>query len=157
MIHRNQVLFLCTGNYYRSRFAEILFNQLASQAKVPWIADSRALNITAGRNVGPISPYVVEGLRARGILLPPEVRFPKQVTQEDLRLATRIVAMKEQEHRPLLESAFPQWARRVEYWHVHDLDSSTAQEALAEIERCVSDLVARLRQTQPARDAMVHG
>jgi protein-tyrosine phosphatase len=25
------MLFLCTGNYYRSRFAELLFNHLAKQ------------------------------------------------------------------------------------------------------------------------------
>ncbi|MGE5608424.1 MAG: low molecular weight phosphatase family protein [Bacillota bacterium] len=151
MIHCNQVLFLCTGNYYRSRFAEILFNQLPSQASIPWMADSRALNITAGRNVGPISPYAIEGLRARGILLPPVVRFPKQVSQEDLRSSARIIAMNEQEHRPLIESTFPQWTQHVEYWHVHDLDLSSAEEALAEIERCVRDLAVSLHQaTTPA-------
>ena len=37
------VLFLCTGNYYRSRFAEILFNHLAGQSKLAWRADSRGL------------------------------------------------------------------------------------------------------------------
>lgn len=35
------VLFLCTGNYYRSRFAEIYFNALAAQRGSPWRADSR--------------------------------------------------------------------------------------------------------------------
>jgi hypothetical protein len=31
-----QVLFLCSGNYYRSRFAEHLFNWLAPKASLPW-------------------------------------------------------------------------------------------------------------------------
>ena len=29
-----KLLFICTGNYYRSRFAEILFNALASEARL---------------------------------------------------------------------------------------------------------------------------
>ena len=35
------VLFLCTGNYYRSRFAEELFNHHAERAGDDWIAQSR--------------------------------------------------------------------------------------------------------------------
>jgi len=37
----NTVLFLCTGNYYRSRFAEILFNAVAAKEGLGWRADSR--------------------------------------------------------------------------------------------------------------------
>ena len=35
------VLFLCTGNYYRSRFAEALFNSVARKMNLPWKASSR--------------------------------------------------------------------------------------------------------------------
>jgi hypothetical protein len=37
------MLFLCTGNYYRSRFAELLFNHLAKQRGLDWQATSRGL------------------------------------------------------------------------------------------------------------------
>ena len=37
-----QVLFLCSGNYYRSRFAEHLFNWLAAKVNLSWRADSEA-------------------------------------------------------------------------------------------------------------------
>ena len=36
------VLFLCTGNYYRSRFAEELFNHRAARDGLSWVAQSRA-------------------------------------------------------------------------------------------------------------------
>jgi protein-tyrosine-phosphatase len=37
------ILFLCTGNYYRSRFAEVLFNSVAGKMGLPWQAYSRGL------------------------------------------------------------------------------------------------------------------
>src|SRR4051812_42350534 len=61
-------LFLCTGNYYRSRFAEELFNRHTTVSGLGWRALSRALAIDRGiGNVGPVSGHTVDGLAARGI------------------------------------------------------------------------------------------
>jgi protein-tyrosine phosphatase len=46
------VLFLCTGNYYRSRLAEVYFNALAPGWRLRWRADSRALRLNSA-NPGP--------------------------------------------------------------------------------------------------------
>ena len=35
------VLFLCTGNYYRSRYAEVLYNSVAGKLGLPWRKTSR--------------------------------------------------------------------------------------------------------------------
>src|SRR5262245_58634771 len=57
----------CTGNYYRSRNAELLFNALASMVRLSWPADSRGLDLSAGKgNVGPLSSYVADRLSRRG-------------------------------------------------------------------------------------------
>ena len=40
-----RVLFVCTGNYYRSRFAEAVFNHLAAARGLPWRAVSRGLAV----------------------------------------------------------------------------------------------------------------
>jgi protein-tyrosine phosphatase len=141
-----RVLFLCTGNYYRSRFAEVLFNYLARQRGLEWAADSRGLNIAAlgGDNPGPMSRLALEGLKARGLEATEPVRWPRQVGQEDLAQAELVVAMKEAEHRPLMMKLHPQWVDRVRYWHVHDLDGALPVEALAELEELVRALVEEM-------------
>jgi protein-tyrosine phosphatase len=144
---QKKMLFLCTGNYYRSRFAEELFNHLARAAGVQWSADSRALAIERGIfNIGPISPDTARAIRQRRIDLREPIRLPRGLSEEDLQASDRVIALKEAEHRPLLTERFPAWADRVEYWHVHDLDLSSAHEAIAEIERLVVGLIDELRQ-----------
>jgi protein-tyrosine phosphatase len=139
--HENTVLFLCTGNYYRSRYAEILFNSVVGRMSLPWKASSRRLALERGvNNVGPMAVSAVKALEGRGVRAVADVaRFPIQVVVEDLEMAHWIVALKEAEHLPLLQERFPAWAERVEFWHVDD-----APEVLGLIEREVMDLAARL-------------
>jgi hypothetical protein len=51
------VLFLCTGNYYRSRFSEYLFNALAQKCGLNWQATSRGLKAWMAANEGPLSEF----------------------------------------------------------------------------------------------------
>jgi protein-tyrosine phosphatase len=140
-----RVLFLCTGNYYRSRFAELLFNALAVDAGLAWTACSRGLATEWGiRNDGPISAHALAGLAVRGIKVPPSIRPPRQLLVEDLVSADLVIALNEPEHRPLLEERFPDWAERAELWQIHDLDRCPAEVALPEIELQVRVLVERL-------------
>ena len=37
------VVFICTGNFYRSRFSEYLFNTLAEKSELQWCATSPKL------------------------------------------------------------------------------------------------------------------
>lgn len=140
----HKLLFLCTGNYYRSRFAEMLFNALAPEAGLNWEADSRGLAAEYAAYIGPISAYAIRGLAMRGIEVGEAVRSPIQVQTKDLDEADLVIALKEAEHRSYLEVHFPDWAGKVEYWHVHDLNQAPAAEALAEIERQVRALIQRL-------------
>ena len=138
------VLFLCTGNYYRSRFAEILFNHLAAKQGLAWRAESRGLDLKIGRNVGPVSVHTRDACRTRGVPLPEPLRLPQALCEEDLRDARLVIAVKEAEHRPYLERQFPDWADRIRYWNVHDLDAAAANAAMSELEGLVHALVCEL-------------
>jgi protein-tyrosine phosphatase len=141
-VSHRKALFLCTGNYYRSRFAEAWFNHLAVERQLPWRADSRALAIERGTcNVGPISPLVAAELSRLGVVAPEPCRFPLACTVADLASADLIVALKEAEHRSLLAERFPAWVDRVRYWHVHDVDQASADEALPQIRTLVERLL----------------
>jgi len=135
------ILFLCTGNYYRSRFAEVLFNSVAGKMRLPWKASSRGLALERGvNNVGPMAKPAIQALETMGVRAAYDcARFPLQATAADLEAADRIVALKRDEHLPLLQARFPAWTEKVEFWHVDD-----APEVLGLIEREVMGLMARL-------------
>lgn len=139
------VLFLCTGNYYRSRFAEYYFNALACQRKLAWRAESRGLQPSI-ENIGSISSHALARLRLRGIEPPRPERPPQDLEEENLAAASLVVAVNEFEHRPLMQVRFPQWTERVRYWRVHDLDVTDANAGLAAIEQAVQELLAELSE-----------
>lgn len=133
------LLFLCTGNYYRSRFAEILFNSVAAKMVLPWRALSRGLALERGvNNVGPMAVEAIKALESMGVeAADAATRLPAQVTTDNLEGADRVIALKHAEHLPLLQERFPAWVKKVEFWHVDD-----APEALGLIEQEVMRLVA---------------
>ncbi|MEZ5787307.1 MAG: low molecular weight phosphatase family protein [Xanthobacteraceae bacterium] len=139
------VLFLCTGNYYRSRFAEELFNHSADRAGIAWTATSRALAIERGiRNVGPLSRYVLQALGARGIAARSSKRMPQPCSVHDMQNADLIVALMEAEHRPLIFERFPDWVDKAEYWNVGDIDVAHPDAALNAVSDHVATLIQRL-------------
>jgi protein-tyrosine phosphatase len=144
------VLFLCTANYYRSRFAEELFNHRAAHVRVNWQAHSRALAIErGGNNIGPLSPFVSWGLMARGLSEKGANRLPTQCTTLDLKSADHIVALNEAEHRPLISERFPAWDSRIQYWEVDDVGLVQPNQALALIDVRIDELLATFRESHP--------
>jgi protein-tyrosine phosphatase len=140
-----RVLFLCSGNYYRSRFAEHLFNHLAEASGLLYRADSAGLwPECQTRNPGPMARESIAALHERGVALPAQLRSPRDVQASDIARATLTIALKEAEHRSIVVDRFPELLDRVEFWQVDDVDCAPPSVALPMIESHVRELVARL-------------
>jgi protein-tyrosine phosphatase len=138
----NTLLFLCTGNYYRSRYAELLFNA-SKPTTMNWRAISRGFD-PSPFNPGPIAVAALDRLVVRGYARPTEMPYPKRLTETDLTNAQRIIALDAHEHPPYVRTWFPAWDSRIEYWHVPDLDRMGPDEALGLIEANVAALLRTL-------------
>ncbi len=142
------VLFLCTGNYYRSRFAEELFNHMVRDLGLCWRAESAGLAIERLEpGAGMLSVHAATRLDALSLPSDP-VRGPRACRDSMILAADRVIALHEVEHRELVEERHPRVAARVEYWHVPDLDGAQPPDALDAIERLVRRLVDDLHITR---------
>lgn len=144
---KNQILFLCTWNYYRSRFAEIYFNWAAAAAKIDWRADSRGLALPESIP-NTLSKYTIDYL-ARLAIPYDTLRKPMDATDEDFAKADRVIAIKRAEHHPIIQKRFETFADRVEYWDIHDIDASTPEEQLPLLHAQVRSLITDLAYACP--------
>jgi protein-tyrosine phosphatase len=145
-----QFLFICTGNYYRSRCAEALFNYYASRAPVSVRAISRGLAIEAVKSTtlaaqGELSRYVREFLHARNIS--EEFTAPKRtgLREDDILNSQMVIALHRAEHYPMMQAKFEVWADQISYWDIPDLGrDSPPSLILPQIEQRVLDLLISL-------------
>lgn len=123
---RKRVLFICSGNYYRSRLAEILFNHVAAATGLGWEAASRGL-LKTGELRG-LSRHAVGHLEGAELgHLASEPRDPLAIDVEDLTDADLVIGLCREEHQPMVEQKFASLAKalqkagRIRYWNVYDI------------------------------------
>jgi protein-tyrosine phosphatase len=69
---------------------------------------------------------------------------PTQLRREDLERAHRTIALKRDEHYAMMLQSHPEWADRIDYWTVHDIDFAQPTEALPQIEGRILELMKEL-------------
>lgn len=139
---RQTLLFLCTGNFYRSRYAEAYFNHQASNLDLLWTAESRGFRPHLAQE--DFSHLAAKRLSELEIPFSIAGKKPTRVELNDLTEASLVVALYESEHRPMFQSQFPEWLERVRYWNIPDIDEAPSEVALPMIESEVDRLVRSL-------------
>ncbi|MBN1131136.1 MAG: hypothetical protein JXA71_19255 [Chitinispirillaceae bacterium] len=141
------VLFLCTGNYYRSRFAEEYFNALCARQSLPHRAVSRGLaeEFERLKNPGLISADAVAELEKSGIPVKKPVRKPQKLSGNEVPLYDLIVCLDKKEHQPMVRKRNSLKGRKIIYWKIKDLGEAAAAKALPECRIMVDDLLQKIR------------
>lgn len=144
----NKLLFLCTGNYYRSRFAEEYFNHKAKAQGIEWEAFSKGLsqNMPNLNNPGSVSKHTITALHERKITGKNLRRFPLQVKENDFEEYDKIIAISKDEHLPMLESQFNHINTNVTYFEVGDLPLEEPKSALNKLVKLIDELINSINQ-----------
>ncbi|MFZ5821050.1 MAG: hypothetical protein ACOYYJ_14225, partial [Chloroflexota bacterium] len=80
-------------------------------------------------NVGSFSSFALRVLTRYGISPHRADEFPQRVTADELRDSDVVIALYQRDHAPMLAEQFPEFAEKVIYWSVPDLDEISADEA----------------------------
>jgi protein-tyrosine phosphatase len=170
----NRVLFVCTGNYYRSRLAEALFRHYSASAGLGWDPFSRGLTVTGA--VHGIAPEAQSFLELLGIPSAVPPRDPLPLLVDELITAGHVVLLNRVEHEPVIGREFRAVYRRlleknaVIFWNVFDFPpkkalwgkglrpSQPVASATEHIHFAVKDLIRMLmpRDENPALDEPEH-
>lgn len=126
--------------------AEEIFNHLALQAGLDYVAVSKALatNLDTVGNVGPISSMAVTTLESSGFPVRSKLRWPETVTALDFENAEMVVGLNLPEHQPMILEQYPQYAARVIYWNVPDIGEMPVKEACTLLQSLILALISLL-------------
>ena len=137
------LLFLCTANFYRSRFAEAYFNHHARERGLDWCAESRG--IIAGKiKEDAVSPYTLNALDQLGIPAEFGHKDRQQLSERDFRTAGTVIALDRDKHERMLFDLYPRWHGLVDYWSIPDVDHMPPTQALLALAERVDQLLDRL-------------
>jgi protein-tyrosine phosphatase len=151
-VSARRLLFLCTGNYYRSRFAEEYWNARAERHARGWRAESRALlDPLALGNPGTMSADARAELGRLGIEPRAAERWPRSLDRDELELYQRVIALDGDEHRPMVVRSFPAYEARIEYWDIGDVWKEEPRQAMRRLVLRLERLVVELGAPRSSR------
>lgn len=127
-----KVLFVCSANYYRSRFAEAYLKHLADHMQRRIVVTSRGTAIVEHSHL--VSPLVTAELERRGIPTSLIDGPAVQLTEADLKGADLIIGLNKTEHEPKIAKLFPSFdLSKAVFWDVPDVDVLAAPAAFERI------------------------
>ena len=91
-----------------------------------------------------ISCHTLDAIERNGIADECYQKEPIAVDYTDFLFTDVAIALKRDEHYSMMQKQFPDWAEKIRYWDVHDLDVWKPTQTLPAIEIQVGLLIAEL-------------
>lgn len=142
----NRVLFLGVTNHCASRFAEIMFNHIASEQLLSCYSVSRGVRVKHQNEA--IDPRTINALMARGIPLSTNLRSPTTLRQSDLNDSEYIILVSGRELAHRINRTVKIEEKTIIKWNFDNIGSLSPYELYPRLEAEVYLLVRRLQQHQ---------
>lgn len=140
----NQILFVSTHNYCRSRFAELFCNSLIKDSSKDIYSYSRGLKVNEW-SLGRISPFVLSRCRELAIeLTESEMRLPRLLSESDFVFPKLIISIGESGNNQIMKCRFPKYFNNIEFWDVPNPTAVNQSICFQIIEYRVLRLVKRI-------------
>ena len=115
-----KVLFVCTANIHRSRFAEEVFNYFSEKNKKSASAFSAGLRV-GDYNFRKIYYPALDNLEKFNILPKRADELSVHINNIDLNQYDRLICMDKNEHKPMVQSDSHLSTFKFEYWDITDM------------------------------------
>ncbi len=139
------LLFICTGNFYRSRFAEAFFNYLCDVNNLDWRASSAGLKIhladKKAKDEGEISIIAKNKLLSKGISKEYFDKKRSKLDEKMLKKADLIILMDKDEHFSMIKETFPNYVNKAYFYRAKDIEYCDPEIALRIIEKEIMSLI----------------
>ena len=134
-------LFICTKNFYRSRFAESYFNYLSNRYEVDAMSKSAGLKIhladEKASKEGEISLIAKNKLDSMGISSEFYSKKREKLTEKMLENSDYIIVMDEDEHFSMFLEHFPKYIKKVIFYRAKDIEHCDADITLNYIKKMI--------------------
>ena len=138
------ILFVCTGNIFRSRFAEEVFNHLCKINGVDAIAFSAGLQVGRYKQrkiywpaMNELERLKIEPLRSN--------EDSVHINDIDVSIYDQIICMDEEEHKPMVRSNELLSGFIFQYWNIVDMPKVPSDISLPRCYKKVETLIDQLK------------
>ena len=140
----NNILFVCTGNIFRSRFAEEVFNHLCKINGVDATAFSAGLQVGRYKQrkiywpaINELEKLKIEPLRSN--------EDSVHIDDIDVSIYDQIICMDEEEHKPMVRSNELLSGFTFQYWNIVDMPKVSSDISLPKCYKKVESLIDQLK------------
>ena len=147
-----KLLFVCSGNYYRSRFAEAYFNYLSEMFNLNVTSESRGLAIHFADELAEKHGEISKDTRERCNSLDIPKRYweknRESLRSEDFDNFDEIICLDLEEHTPMIKEQFPDRVYSVNYLNVKDVFDWEPKKTLDTISDLIQEMVWSIRKEE---------